>query len=124
MTVLKGARLNRSSTKLDDLARFVWRKFDSAIDRAVALDEIQQVFGDEHEAWIERFDLPVYPATSTTKLVELALPDLPPMATGSLDALLDVPAVVFGITRPLPVIFPPGMVNPEHPDSARLGTTL
>jgi rhomboid protease GluP len=124
VTVLKGARLNRSSTKLDDLARFVWRKFDSAIDRAVALDEIQQVFGDEHEAWIERFDLPVYPATSTTKLVELALPDLPPTATVSLDALLDVPAVVFGITRPLPVVFPPGMVNPEHPDSARLGTTL
>lgn len=124
VTVLNGARLNRSTTKLDELARYVWREFDSAIDRAVALDEIQQVFGDEHEAWIERFDLPIYPATSTTKLAELALPDLPPMSTVSLDALLDVPAEVSGITRPLPSIFPAGTVNPDHPDSASLGTTL
>ena len=124
MTVLQGARLNRSSTKLDDLARFVWREFDSAIDRAVALDEIQQVFGDEHEAWIERFELPIGAATSTTKLVELALPDLPPMTTVRLDALLDVPVVVFGITRPLPAMYPPGTVDPEDPESAILGTTL
>lgn len=124
VTVLNGARLNRSTTKLDELARYVWREFDSAIDRAVALDEIQQVFGDEHEDWIERFDLPIYPTTSTTKLAELALPDLPPMSTVSLDALLDVPAEVSGITRPLPAIFPAGTVNPDHPDSASLGTTL
>ncbi len=124
VTVLQGARLNRSSTKLDDLARFVWREFDSAIDRAVALDEIQQVFGDEHEAWIERFELPIGAATSTTKLVELALPDLPPMTTVRLDALLDVPVVVFGITRPLPAMYPPGTVDPEDPESAILGTTL
>ena len=124
MTVLNGARLNRSSTKLDDLARFVWREFDSAIDRAVALDEIQQVFGDEHEAWVDRFELPISPAITTPDFVELALPDLPPMSTVSLDALLDVPTVVFGITRPLPAIFPPGTVNPEHPESASLGTTL
>lgn len=124
VTVLNGARLNRSSTKLDELARFVWREFDSAIDRAVALDEIQQVFGDEHEAWIERFELPILPATATTDLAELELPDLPPTSTVSLDALLDVPAEVSGITRPLPAIFPPGTVNPDHPESASVGTTL
>jgi rhomboid protease GluP len=124
VTVLEGSRLNRSSTKLDELARYVWREFDSAIDRAVALDEIQQVFGDEHEAWIERFELPVSPATSSTTLVELAFPDLPPVSTVKLDALLDVPAEVSGITRPLPAIYPPGSVNPDHPDSASLGTTL
>ena len=124
VTVLKGARLNRSTTKLDELARYVWRQFDSAIDRAVALDEVQQVFGDEHEAWIERFELPLSPANSSTKLVELAFPDLPRMSTVRLDSLLDVPAEVSGITRPLPAIYPPGTVNPNHPDSASLGVRL
>ena len=124
VTVLKGARLNRSTTKLDELARYVWRQFDSAIDRAVALDEVQQVFGDEHEAWIERFELPLSPANSSTKLVELAFPDLPRMSTVRLDSLLDAPAEVSGITRPLPAIYPPGTVNPNHPDSASLGVRL
>jgi rhomboid protease GluP len=124
VTVLKGVRLNRSSTKLDVLARFVWREFDSAIDRAVALDEIKQVFGDEHEAWIERFGLPVANSSSSTQLVELDFPDMPTQRTSRLDSLLDIPAEVSGITRPLPAIFPPGTVNPEHPESARLGTTL
>jgi membrane associated rhomboid family serine protease len=123
-TILKGARLNRSSTKLDELARYVWREFDSAIDRAVALDEIQQVFGDEHEAWIERFELPLPSATSSTALAELDFPDMPAQRSVRLDALLDVPADVSGITRPLPAIFPPGTVDPEHPESASLGTTL
>jgi len=124
VTVLEGARLNRSSTKLDELARYVWQEFDSADDRAVAKNELQRVFGDEHEAWIERFELPLSPATSSTTLVELAFPDLPPASTVNLDALLDVPAEVSGITRPLPANYPPGSVNPDHPDSANLGTTL
>ncbi|MDA0809876.1 MAG: rhomboid family intramembrane serine protease [Planctomycetota bacterium] len=124
VTVLKGARLNRSTTKLDGLARYVWQQFDSAIDRAVALDEVQQVFGDEHEAWIERFELPLPSQTSSTVLAELAFPDLPATSTVRLDALLDVPAEVSGITRPLPAIFPPGTVNPDHPESARLGVSL
>ncbi len=124
VTVLKGARLNRSTTKLDELVRYIWREFDSADDRTAAENEIQQVFGDEHEAWIERFELPLSPATSSTTLVELAFPDLPPVSTVNLDASLDVPAEVSGITRPLPAIYPPGTVNPDHPDSASLGTTL
>jgi membrane associated rhomboid family serine protease len=124
VTVLEGARLNRSSTKLDELARYVWQEFDSADDRAVAKDELQRVFGDEHEAWIERFELPLSPAPSSTTLVELAFPDLPPVSTVKLDTLLDVPAEVSGITRPLPAIYPPGTINPDHPESASLGTTL
>jgi hypothetical protein len=124
VTVLEGARLNRSSTKLDELARYVWQEFDSADDQAVAKDELQRVFGDEHEAWIERFELPLSPAPSSTTLVELAFPDLPPVSTVKLDTLLDVPAEVSGITRPLPAIYPPGTINPDHPDSANLGTTL
>jgi membrane associated rhomboid family serine protease len=124
VTVLKGVRLNRSSQKLDELARYVWREFDSAIDRAVALDEIQQVFGDEYEAWIERFKLPLFPVASSTTLVELDFPDMPVQRSVRLDALLDVPADVSGITRPLSSIFPPGTVNPDDPDSASLGTTL
>ena len=124
VTVLNGARLNRSTTKLDELARYVWRQFDSAIDRAVALDEIQQVFGDEQEAWIERFELPLLPATSSAILAELAFPDQPSMSTVTLDTLLDVPAEVSGITRPLPAIYPPGTINPDHPDSASLGISL
>jgi rhomboid protease GluP len=124
LTVLEGARLNRSSTKLDELARYVWTEFDSADDRAAAKDELQRVFGDEHEAWIERFELPFSPEPRSTTLVELAFPDLPPVSTGNLDALLDVPAEVSGITRPLPAIYPPGTINPDHPESASLGTTL
>lgn len=124
VTVLKGARLNRSTTKLDELARYVWRQFDSAIDRAVALDEVQQVFGDEHEAWLERFELPLSPATSSTVLAELDFPDMPVQRAISLDALLDVPVEVSGITRPLPAIHPPGFVDPDHPESASLGFTL
>ena len=124
VTVLNGARLNRSTTKLDELARYVWREFDSAIDRAVALDEIQQVFGDEHEAWIERFELPLPSGASSTVLAELDFPDMPAQRSVRLDALLDVPADVSGITRPLPSIFPLGTVDPEHPESASLGTPL
>lgn len=124
LTVLKGARLNRSTTKLDELARYVWQEFDSADDRAVAKKEIQQIFGDEYDAWVERFELPLSPATTSTTLVELEFPDLPPVSTVQLDTLLDVPAEVSGITRPLPAIYPPGTVNPDHPESASLGTTL
>ena len=57
-------------------------------------------------------------------LAELAFPDLPATSTVRLDTLLDVPAEVSGITRPLPAIFPPGTVNPDHPESARLGVSL
>jgi len=124
MTVLKGARLNRSSPKLDELSRFVWREFDSATDRAVALDELQQVFGDESEAWIERFQLPLPGGAHSSALAELSFPDMPAHDSVRLDDLLDVPSEVSGITRPLPAIFPPGTINPDHPESARLGTSL
>jgi rhomboid protease GluP len=124
LTVLRGARLNRSSTKLNELAREIWRQFDSATDRAVALDEVEQIFGDEHEAWIERFELPLPDTALPTTLAELAFPDLPISNAARLDDLLDVPANVSGITRPLPAIYPPGTVNPDHPESASVGITL
>ena len=119
-----GARLNRSSTKLDELARYVWREFDSANDRAIALDQIQQVFGDEHEAWIERFELPLRSSAPSTTLAELDFPDMPVQRSVRLDAMLEIPADVSGITRPLPSIYPPGTINPDHPESASLGTML
>ncbi|MDG2358338.1 MAG: hypothetical protein P8M20_01665, partial [Planctomycetaceae bacterium] len=61
---------------------------------------------------------------SSTVLAELDFPDMPAQRSVRLDALLDVPADVSGITRPLPSIFPLGTVDPEHPESASLGTPL
>lgn len=124
LTVLKGAKLNRSSTKLNELARYVWRRFDSATDRATALDEVQRIFGDETDAWIERFELPLPGGVTPTQLAELPFPDMPSQTSLRLDDLLDVPAQVSGITRPLPAEVPPGSVDPDDPESARLGVTL
>lgn len=123
-TALKGAKLNRTSTEMNDLARYVWRKFSSAPDRAVALDEIHQMFGDEADAWIERFELPLPGTAPLVQLAELPFPDLPVPSPVRLNELLDVPAQVPGITRPLPVELPPGDIDPNDPQSARLGTTL
>ncbi|MDA1165314.1 MAG: rhomboid family intramembrane serine protease [Planctomycetota bacterium] len=123
-TALKGARLNRSNSSFDEIARIIWREFNSVTDRAVALDELQQVFGKEEAAWIDRFQLPRWDHSSPHELAELSLPDLPNQQIVNLNDLLEVPANVAGITRPLPALWPPGTVDPEHPDSARLGTTL
>lgn len=124
VTVLQGARLNRSTTKLDELVRHIWLKFNSARDEAVALDEVQEIFGDETDAWLDRFKLPLPTGGLAPELAELVLPDLPSVRTLSLDALLDVPVEVPGITRPLSAIYPPGTINPDDPESASLGTTL
>ena len=124
VTALKGARLNRSSTKLNELVRDVWRSFNSGPDRAVALDEVQRVFGNETDAWLERFELPLPGGSPRIELAELPFPDVPTQPSVRLNDLLDVPADVSGITRPLPAIYPPGIVNPDDPESARLGTTL
>lgn len=124
VTALKAAKLNRSSMALNELARHVWRQFDSAIDRAVALDEVRQMFGDEHEAWIKRFELPLPGGTRSAELVELPFPDVLAVPSVKLDGLLDVPTDVAGITQPLPSRFPAGAVDPESPASARLGITL
>jgi rhomboid protease GluP len=124
VTVLTGARLNRSSTTLNDLVRIVWREFDSKTERDRAYDELEQTFGDETEAWLDRFELPLPGRDLPPVLAELPFPDLPAQSAASLDALLDVPPNVWGITRPLPAIYPPGTVNPDDPESASLGTML
>ena len=102
----------------------MWRSFNSGPDRAVALDEVQRVFGNETDAWLERFELPLPGGSPRIELAELPFPDVPTQPSVRLNDLLDVPADVSGITRPLPAIYPPGIVNPDDPESARLGTTL
>lgn len=124
VTALRAAKMNRSDTALNDLARYVWRQFDSAIDRAVALDEVQQMFGDEAEAWIRRFELPVLAPADSAVLAELPFPDLSTVASVRLDGLLDIPRDVAGITAPLPAAFPVGTVDPDSPASACLGISL
>lgn len=124
VTAMQAARKNRSTQVYDEIARQVWQLFDTAIERAVALDELEQVFRGEHQAWIDRFELPLPGSMAESQLAELDVPDLPPQVTVRLDQLLDVPENVAGITSVFPPEHPPGRVDPDHPHSAVLGELL
>lgn len=122
---LKAVRLNRADTGFDTTVRDLWRVFGGATERAQALDELKEVFGDESDAWLQRFKLTLPEKPRQTQVAELLLlPDLVPQPPVSLDRSFDVPDRVPGITHPHPGRGDPLEVDQFDPDSARLGETL
>lgn len=124
VSALRGARMNRSNEEFDVLARRIWVSFKTEDEVNTALHELQQVFGDEGDAWIERFGLTVDTPKTPTELVDLKFPDMPDQDALEFGEFLDIPSEVPGITRPLPPLLPPADVKPDHPNSANLGESL
>lgn len=124
---LKGLKLNRSDEKLTEFIRMLWQELQGdSRTREIALNEVRQIFEQETDAWIRRLSLhPPRPAGRPLDIAEL-LSLLKEQAAEQprLDALLDVPEDVAGITSPHPPVHEPGEVNPDSPDSAMLGETL
>ena len=124
-TALQAARANRSTTIFDKTIRELFRdEFQSAIERATALDSLQEMFGDESDAWLKRFRLPRLFSVdndSFEELVELPPLDLPPDTFGSFSGLTrHVP----GITIPHETMPRQPTVDPDDPRSARYGEVL
>jgi len=121
---LKAIRLNRSDAELDGIARNLWRVFEGDTERAHALDELKEIFGDESDAWLRRLALTLPAAPPVVQLAEVTFPDMESQGPASLDKVMDVPEHVPGITRPHPDTRNPADVDPDHPRSARLGEVL
>ena len=126
-TALNGLRLNRQDEELDEFVRILWGNWRSQPHRTdAALAELREVFKDESDAWIRRLKLEgPLPIPSRIDMAELlALLTEEPPTTPRLDAELDVPRDVAGITSPHPPSLQPGEVDPEARDSALLGESL
>ena len=126
-TALNGLRLNRQDEELDEFVRILWGNWRSQPHRTdAALAELREVFKDESDAWIRRLKLEgPLPIPSRIDMAELlALLKEEPPTTPRLDAELDVPRDVAGITSPHPPSLQPGEVDPEARDSALLGESL
>ena len=121
---LEGVRMNRSDLELDATVRNLWRVFNGPVERAQALDELRDIFNDESSAWLQRFELTLPEKPPQVRVAELALPDMEPLPPVSLDAPLDVPERVPGITHPHPGNGNPLEVDQHDPGSARLGESL
>ena len=124
-TALQAARANRDSKIFDRIIRELFRdEFQSASERATALDSLQAMFGDEADAWLTRLQLPRLPGLDEAPPTELV--ELPP-----LDTPIDAFGNFAGLTRNVPGITTPHetpsrqpKVDPEDPQSARFGEVL
>jgi len=121
---LTAVRLNRSDPELDDIARNLWRVFEGDTERAHALDELKEIFGNESDAWLRRLALTLPAAPRVAQLAEVNFPDMKAQGPVRLDMVMDVPEHVPGITQPHPATRNPADVDPNHPRSARLGEVL
>lgn len=122
---LQAVRANRGNSTFDEIIRELFRdEFRSASERATALDSLQTMFGDEADAWLMRFRLPLF--RSVDRDGPEALVELPP---------LDVPFAEFSnvseLTQHVPGITGPHetpprrpVVDPDDPRSARYGEVL
>lgn len=126
-TALQGLRINRTDEELDSFVRMMWQDWKSQpaqCDRA--LNELRSIFDSESEAWIRRLKLtsPEPPGTPINIAEVLALLEEQAAELPRLDAQLEVPQDVAGITSPHPPALKPGEVDPDSPHSALLGETL
>jgi hypothetical protein len=122
---LQAARANRGSTVFDEIIRelFHW-DFRTVEERASALDALQELFGDEADAWLARLQLPVIgPVDGSLPEAFVELPQL--------DALFGPTGNFSGLTQNVPGITiphkPPSRqpsIDPDDPRSARFGESL
>ena len=126
-TALQGLRINRTDEELDSFVRDMWYRWRTdPAECDLALSELRQIFDSESDAWIRRLKLttPEPPGTPINIAEMLALLEEQAAELPRLDAQLDVPQDVAGITSPHPPALQPGEVDPDSPDSAMLGETL
>lgn len=120
-TVLKGAKSNRTDEKLIEAVRRRWKKLRGADAKQEALEELRRVFGSEADAWIARLRLTdhnlIIGNIETLQLDE-------PASEPTLDVDVDLQSDVLGITKPHPPEVRPNQVDPQQPNSARLGESL
>lgn len=115
--ILQLLKQNRSYDRGVEIARLIWKQFDSEQQKTKALEIVADVFGDESNAWFERLQLD----QSTIAQAGVPLPE-----SG------DVPAEDFlflkettpqrKTVRPRDLSAPP--VDPKSPQSAAEGVTL
>lgn len=126
-TALQGLRINRTDEELDDFVHMMWQDWEAEpAECDLALTELRNIFDSESDAWIRRLKLtsPEPPGTPINIAEVLALLEEQAAELPRLDAQLDVPQDVAGITSPHPPALKPGEVDPDSPDSAMLGETL
>lgn len=126
-TALQGLRINRTDEELDRFIRAMWWQWRTEPTECdLALSELRQIFDSESDAWIRRLKLSIAdpPGTPINIAEVLALLEDQAAKLPRLDAQLDVPQDVAGITSPHPPALKPGDVDPGSPQSAMLGETL
>lgn len=126
-TALNGLRLNPTDEKLDRFVRDRWEEWRFHSNRTeTALTDLREVFKEQSDAWIRRLKLEgPPPIPNRVDMAELlALLEEKKKEKPRLDAKLDIPQDVAGITSPHPPLLKPGEVNPKARDSALLGETL
>ncbi|QDT28165.1 Rhomboid protease GluP [Gimesia panareensis] len=116
-TILQSLKRNRSYEKGVDLARLIWKQFDSDEQKAKALKKMSEIFGSESEAWSDRLQL------AQTEMVQT---DAPPSGvsdgpTGDL-LFLNRSNSQKKSLKPRDLTAPP--VDPGSPQSAVEGVTL
>lgn len=126
-TALNGLRLNRDDEELDEFVRVLWNEWRfHPVRTETALADLREVFKEESDAWIRRLKLEgPPPIPNRVDMAELlALLKEEKTAKPRLDAELNVPQDVAGITSPHPPSLQPGEVNEDARDSALLGESL
>ncbi len=124
-TALQAIRANRGSSIFDEIIReLFYRDFRTVEERARALDTLQEMFGDEADAWLTRLQLPSVGTVGQDPPETFV--ELPP-----LDAPFVSPGNFAGLTQHVPGITDPHeepprrpTVNPDDPRSARFGEVL
>lgn len=116
-TILKSLKRNRSYEKGVELARLIWKQFHSEDQKAQARAMVDEIFGDESEAWSDRLQL---------AQVEMVQTDLAPErgGKGPTEELLFLKeqGPQTRTLKPQDLTAPP--VDPGSPQSAVEGVTL
>ncbi len=122
---IRGTRSNRSDQELTNRARFLWMLMPTGEARDLAQQELDRQCGNEADAWRRRFDMPSRFAVSEPRAAigsTLTLDERLPAPR--LDVHVELDDIVPGITQPRPVSKDAREVNPDDPQSARLGDAL
>ncbi len=118
-TILRGLSFNRSDKRGALISRRIWNGFRTAEGRQRALQSLEEVFGDEAEAWKERLRLVSPP---------LAFGGLPPwpkerdLERFRLDQSIELPTTIDGSDASGDRDLNAPSVNPDDPQSAAVGT--
>jgi GlpG protein len=116
-TALRGLSYNRSDKVGAQLCREIWGDLQDAADRHAALEQLEEIFGDEAEAWKERLHLAGPLAWNEP------LPPAPEdeLERFRLDQSIELPSTVDGLPEAPERAEDAPPVDPDDPQSAALG---